>query len=282
MSELQSTKHNAALKTVGRQTARLLTALYDRAQSTFTLADAEKITGLSSNLASSLLHKAVGRGLVSRLKPGLFIIVPPELGSSAEYAGDPYLTAVRLAGKAPCFVSHASAMEIHRMVTQPQLVVFASSLKRIRSRKLHGTEFRFVLIRPEQYFGVVKHWVTKQETIDISDLERTVIDGLRQPEYCGGVTEVAKGLWMRHQDMRTAKLVDYALRLRVGTVSRRLGYLLELYAIAPQSELARLRGSLTATYAPLDPMLPEEGPHLKRWRLQLNISPRELDAVRAT
>jgi len=282
MGELQSTKHNAVLKTVGRQTARLLTALYDRAQSTFTLADAEKITGLSSNLASSLLHKAVGRGLVSRLKPGLFIIVPPELGSSAEYAGDPYLTAVRLAGKAPCFVSHASAMEIHRMVTQPQLVVFASSLKRIRSRKLHGTEFRFVLIRPEQYFGVVKHWVTKQETIDISDLERTVIDGLRQPEYCGGVTEVAKGLWMRHQDMRTAKLVDYALRLRVGTVSRRLGYLLELYAIAPQSELARLRGSLTATYAPLDPMLPEEGPHLKRWPLQLNISPRELDAVRAT
>ncbi len=282
MSELQSTKHNTVLKTVGRQTARLLTALYDRAQSTFTLADAEKITGLSSNLASSLLHKAVGRGLVSRLKPGVFIIVPPELGSSAEYAGDPYLTAVRLAGKAPCFISHASAMEIHRMVTQPQLVVFASSLKRIRSRKLRGTEFRFVLIRPEQYFGVMKHWVTKQETIDISDLERTVIDGLRQPEYCGGVTEVAKGLWMRHQDMRAAKLVDYALRLRVGTVSRRLGYLLELYAIAPESELARLRGSLTATYAPLDPMLPEKGPHLKRWRLQLNISPRELEAVRAT
>jgi predicted transcriptional regulator of viral defense system len=282
MSEPQSTKHNAVLKTVGRQTARLLTALYDRAQSTFTLADAEKITGLRSNLASSLLHKAVGRGLVSRLKPGLFTIVPPELGSSAEYAGDPYLTAVRLAGKAPCFISHASAMEIHRMVTQPQLVVFASSLKRIRSRKLHGTEFRFVLIRPEQYFGVVKHWVTKQETIDISDLERTIIDGLRQPEYCGGVTEVAKGLWMRHLDMRTAKLLDYALRLRVGAVSRRLGYLLDLYGMAPESELARLRASLTATYAPLDPMLPEEGPHLKRWRLQLNISPRELEAVRAT
>jgi predicted transcriptional regulator of viral defense system len=180
------------------------------------------------------------------------------------------------------FISHASAMEIHRMVTQPQLVVFASSLKRIRSRKLHGNEFRFVLIRPEQYFGIVKHWVTKQQTIDISDLERTVIDGLRQPEYCGGVTEVAKGLWMRHQDMRTAKLVDYALRLRVGAVSRRLGYLLDLYGMAPESELARLRASLTATYAPLDSMLPEEGPHLKRWRLQLNISPRELEAVRAT
>ncbi len=248
----------------------------------FTLADAEEITGLNPHLASSLLHKAVGRGLVSRLKPGVFVIVPPELGSSAEYAGDPYLTAVRLAGKAPCFISHASAMEIHRMVTQPQLVVFASSSKRIRSRKLHGTEFRFVFIKPDQYFGTVKHWVTKQETIDISDLERTIIDGLRQPEYCGGVTEVAKGLWMRQRDMQVTKLVDYALRLGVGAVVRRLGYLLELYGIAPETELARLRKSLTATYLPLDPVLPKEGPHWKRWRIQLNITPQELEAVRAT
>ena len=282
MSELQSTKHNAVPKTVGRQTARLLTALYDRAQSTFTLADAEKFTGLNSSLASSLLHKAVSRGLVSRLKPGVFVIIPPELGSSAEYAGNPYLTAVRLAGGAPCFISHASAMEIHRMVTQPQLVIFASSSKRIRSRRLQGTVFRFVCIKPEQYFGTMTHWATKQETTDISDLERTIIDGLRQPEYCGGVTEVAKGLWMRRHDIRVTKLVDYALRLRVGAVSRRLGYLLELYGIAPEHELARLRKSLTATYAPLDPMLPREGPHLRRWRLQINVTRQELETVRTT
>jgi predicted transcriptional regulator of viral defense system len=118
--------------------------------------------------------------------------------------------------------------------------------------------------------------------VDISDLERTVIDGLRQPEYCGGVTEVAKGLWMRHADMQPAKLVDYAVRLHVGAVTRRLGYLLELYRIAPEHELARLRQSLTSTYQPLDPILPREGPHVARWRLQVNISPEELEGVRAT
>jgi predicted transcriptional regulator of viral defense system len=277
-----SMKHNGPGKTVGRQTAVLLAGLYDRAQSTFTLGDAQEITGLSSHLASSLLHKAVRRGIVSRLKPGVFVIVPPELGTTAGYAGDPYLTAKRLAGSTPCFISHASAMEIHRMVTQPQLVVFASSSKRLRSRTLHGREFRFVFIRPEHYFGTAKHWVTKQEPVDISDLERTVIDGLRQPEYCGGVTEVAKGLWMRHQDMQAKKLVDYALRITTGAVVRRLGYLLELYAIAPESELARLRDALTDTYAPLDPMLPEEGTHMRRWRLQLNITPQELESVRAS
>ena len=275
-------KHNVPRKTSGRQTATLLTALYDRSQSTFTLADAQEITGLSAPLASSLLHKAVHRGLLTRLKPGVFVVVPPELGSASYYAADPYLTAKSLAGGAPCFISHASAMEIHRMVTQPQLAVFASSSKRLRSRIVQGTEFRFVLVRPEHFFGAMKHWVTKQESVDISDLERTVIDGVRQPEYCGGVTEIAKGLWMRRRDIRTAKLVDYALRLGTGAVLRRLGYLLELYAIAPENELVCLRNALSETYAPLDPMLPKEGTHLRRWRLQLNITPQELESVRAS
>lgn len=282
MSNPEITKRSGPFKTVGHQTARLLTALYDRSQSTFTLGDVEAITDLNPDLASSLLHDAVGRGLVSRLKPGLFVIVPPELGSSAEYAGNPYLTAMRLASPAASFISHASAMEIHRMVTQPQLTVFASCTKRIRSRKLHGTEFRFVFIKPEQLFGTMRHWVTKQEPATVSDLERTVIDGLRQPEYCGGVAEVAKGLWMRRSDLQASKLVDYALRLGVRAVYGRLGYLLELYQLAPTDELARLRESLTESYAPLDPMLPKEGRHVRRWRLQLNIAAQELKAVRAT
>ena len=53
--------------------------------------------------------------------------------------------------------------------------------------------------------------------------------------------------------------------------------------ILPNSdELARLRQFLTATYQPLDPILPREGPHVARWRLQVNISPDELEGVRAT
>jgi hypothetical protein len=56
--------NNIYSKTIGRKMASLLAGLYDRSQSIFTLADAQAITGLSPHLASSLLHKAVRRGLV--------------------------------------------------------------------------------------------------------------------------------------------------------------------------------------------------------------------------
>ncbi len=42
-------------QTIGPQSAALLAGLYDRAQSMFTLADAQEITGLTPHLASSLL-----------------------------------------------------------------------------------------------------------------------------------------------------------------------------------------------------------------------------------
>jgi len=257
-------------------------ALYDLGRTMFTTAEAAKITGLTVPLASSLLHKARKRGLVSQVKRGLFIIVPPELGSSAEYAGNPYLVSRYLVDDAPYFLSHASAMELHRMVTQPQFVIFVSSTKRIPKQTLHGTQFRFVLLKSKDFFGNTKHWVTKQESVEISDLERTILDGLRHPEYCGGITDVAKGLWMRRDDVRVAKLIDYVHRLGVGSIYRRLGYLLDLFGIGTHAELQSLRTSLTATYVPLDPSLPSEGSYAAKWRLQLNIPADELLAARST
>jgi predicted transcriptional regulator of viral defense system len=277
-----STEYNSNLRTARSQMARLLIALYDSAQTIFTTADAVRITKLHPSLASSLLHKAAKRGLVSRLKRGLFVIVPPEMGSSTAYFGNPYLVARHLVGSAPYFISHGSAMELHRMVTQPQFVIFISSTKRIPKQTLHGTEFRFVYLNSRHFFGTMKHWVTKEQSVEVSDLERTIIDGLRQPEYCGGITEVAKGLWIRRSDLRLEKLLEYSARFGSGAVTRRLGYLLELFGVALESELEALRKSLTATYVQLDPILPREGPHLAKWRLQINVSPEELQAVRST
>jgi predicted transcriptional regulator of viral defense system len=139
-----------------------------------------------------------------------------------------------------------------------------------------------VLIRREDVFGVTAHWISKQDSVRISDIERTVIDGLHLPAYCGGVSEVAKGLWMRKNDVKPERLIEYALRLGNGAVVRRVGYLLGLYGLAAPEELQRIRHSLSATYAVLDPTLPAEGAYVSGWRLRVNVSPEELEAVRRT
>jgi predicted transcriptional regulator of viral defense system len=277
-----TTNYNRHFKTLGPQGARLLTTLYERGRTIFTLDDVEEITGFKPGPARSFIHKLVTRGLATRLRPGLFILVPFELGRDRQYLGNPYVVARELAGAKDYYVSHASAMDIHGMTTQPQLVVYVTRPEVMRNRRVLGTEFRFVYCRRSRFFGAVEHWVDKQEKVAVSDLERTVLDGLRQPRYCGGITEVAKGFWMRRADVNVHKLVDYALRLDIGAVTRRLGYLLEVYGIGAPNDVQRLRGRLTPAYAALDPLLPPEGKFLARWRLRVNVPVDELLAVAGT
>lgn len=266
-------------KTLGPQAAKLLALLHERNRTLFRLDDVRKITGLSKASTRSFVRKLVNRGVAARLKPGLFALVPFELGRERKYMGSPLIVAHEIMDGAAYYISHGSAMEIHGMMTQPQLVITVSTPKPRRPLSALGTEFRFVRCKRRHLFGLTAHWVTKQDKVRVSDPERTIIDGLRQPQYCGGVTEVAKGLWIRRQDLQIEKLVAYAKRIRVGAVLRRLGFLLEIYELGERRHLERLRRDLTATYSRLDPVLPAEGRRVRRWRLQLNVDPEELRAV---
>jgi len=274
-------RRNHHLKTLGPQAAKLITTLHEERQPLFSLRDVEQITRLAPKSARNFAATLVQRGIATRLKAGLFILVPFELGREREYLGNPYLVARALAVGDPYFLSHASAMDLHGMLTQPQLVVYVTTPRAVRGRTILGTEFRFARCKPEHLFGTVGHWIDKTEKVVVSDLERTVIDGLKQPQFCGGFSEVAKGFWMRRHDVDAGRLVDYALRLDVGAVIRRLGFLLEVCGIDAPADLERLRARLTATYDLLDPTLPAEGRRLARWRLRVNVTPEEIETLRS-
>ncbi len=273
-------KTNRYSKTLGPRSAFLVAELHEQQKTVFSHKDVEKISGLGPKSARSLVGRLVNHGVATRLKPGMFILVPSELGHEREYLGNPYIVAREIVGGTDYYISHASAMDIHQMVTQPQLVVYTTTTRAIRPRFVLGTEFRFVRCKPEKIFGTMDHWATKTCRVRVSDLERTIIDGLKQPEYCGGFSEVAKGFWMRKDDTDPKKLVEYALGLNIGAVYRRLGYLLELFDLEPPGgQIKALRQKLTPSYVILDPMLPDEGKFIARWRLRLNVAPEEIAAV---
>ena len=269
-------------KTLGPQSAKLVTELYEQRRNIFSLSDVQKITGLNARTAGNLASRLVDRGVATRLKPGLFILVPFELGHARQYAGNPYLIAREIAPERDYYLSHASAMDIHGMTTQPQLRVFITSTSFQRNQTILGTDFRFVQCKREHFFGITDEWVEKSEQVKVSDIEKTVIDGLRHPRYCGGLTEVAKGLWLKHSEMNIARLVGYAVQMNVGAVIRRLGFLLDLYRIGEPQDLRQLQSQLTDSYDLLDPTLPREGNKTARWRLLINIPTEELLALRAS
>ncbi len=281
------TKYNKILKTLSTSAARLVATLYSHNRSIFHFQEAEKILG-GRTPASKVLSKLVNNGIVTRLKSGAFRLVPFELGFEKEYLGNPYLVARELIvgshkkNNERYYLSHGSAFDLHQMVTQPQFIIYVSSTRMLRSRTIQGTEFRFVRCNKRDLFGIVELWIDKNEKACVSDLERTLLDGLKQPDYCGGFSEVARAFSIKHDEIDPQKIIDYAIKLDVGAVNRRLGYLMELYNIGSRIYWEFLQTTLTSTYQLLDPALPAEGHHMAKWRLRLNIPEEELIALRGT
>ena len=270
----------SSFKTLGPQAAKLVTTLYERGRCFFRLEDVRKIAELPPVSARSFARKLVDRGVATRLKAGLFVLVPYELGKEREYLGNPFLVAREiLHGRGEYYLSHGTAMEIHGMLIQPQLVVTTSTPLVQRPVTALGVQFRFVRCQRQHLFGLTHHWVTKQEKVCVSDLERTILDGLKVPRLCGGVTEVARGLWMRRDDVQADRLVEYAKRLGVGAVAQRLGFLLETYQLGTPRHQESLLRMVRKAYIRLDPVLAPTGKFLRRWRLQLNIPLEELHAA---
>jgi predicted transcriptional regulator of viral defense system len=275
-------KKRKNMKTLGPQAAHLVTTLYEKSTPIFRLREVKEILCLDIVSSRSFIRKLVNRGIVTRLKPGLFILVPFELGKETNYMGNPFIVAREIMDGKDYFLSYATALGIHGAVTQPQLIVYITTLKPRRTINALGTEFKFIYNQKKYFFGIEDHWITKQDKIKVSNFEKTIIDGLKQPEYCGGLTEVAKGLWMRQQDINIKRLISYALKIEVGAVIRRLGYLLEFYNIGSPDDWDILKSHLTETYVQLDPLLTSEGKYLRKWRIQRNISPEELKSVVST
>ena len=75
MNNIKSEK----FKTLGPQAAKLTGALYERDKPVFAYSDVVDITGLKPKAARNFVAALVGRGVVSRLKPGLFTLVPFEM-----------------------------------------------------------------------------------------------------------------------------------------------------------------------------------------------------------
>jgi predicted transcriptional regulator of viral defense system len=109
-----------------------------------------------------------------------------------------------------------------------------------------------------------------------SDIEKTIVDCLRKPEYAGGIPEIAKALFAAREQMDHARLLEYATKFGSQAVIKRLGYLLELMGIDTLIT-EKLLAMKSSSVSLLDTEAPRSGKTLTRWNIVQNI---EADTIR--
>jgi len=177
------------------------------------------------------------------------------------------------------YLSHYSALDIHEMTTQPLMRICITASKRRKEAKVLGVSFRFFYTSQLKFWGIEEVWVKPTEKVKVSDLERTIVDCLDNPKLCGGISELAKGLWIKRNEIDYSKLIKYVGRFGSKAVAKRLGFLLELYGIGGEPTVKKLRKFVTASFILLDPSLPATGKYQSLWRIRVNFSPKELKEI---
>lgn len=218
-----------------------------------------------------LLSNMTKRGLLMRLKEGVYYIIPYEKNAKA-YMPDWHVIAAHLVNDAKHYVGYYSALQIHNLITQPSLKEQIVVSKQIRPSeiKIKDVPFQFIYHNDKHFFGSKKIWVDNFNKVLCSDLEKTFIDCLFKPDYAGGIVEVARAIYISKDKINYETLLNYTKKFDSQAVIKRLGFLLEILEIN-STIIEDLQQIKTASYVVLDTELPKTGKRISRWSIQQNL-----------
>jgi predicted transcriptional regulator of viral defense system len=259
-------------KNLSFQATNLLDKLIEARQLCFSIDKAYQLLPTSNTDAvKRLLSDMTKRGLLMRVKDGLYYVIPFEQDPE-NFMPDWHLLSQYLVGEAEYYIGYFSALQIHSLTTQPHLKEQIVVNKQIKPSNLlvKGVPFQFIYHNEEHFFGNKKTWIDSFNKVQCSDLEKTFIDCLFKPQYAGGITEIAKAIHKSKDKIDYPKLLDYAKRFNSQAVIKRLGFLLELLEVENPivDKLQKLR---TNSFVALEPSYPKEGKTIFRWAIQQNI-----------
>lgn len=259
-------------KSVSTQSNELLTYFNGLEQPCFKSSEAFNVLSKSSKPAvNQLLSDMTKRGLLMRIKDGVYYIIPYEKNPES-FMPDWHLLTGYLVNGIDHYVGYYSALQLHSLITQPSLKQQIVVAKQIRPSTFNVKDvpFQFIYHNPDHYFGVKKIWIDNFHKVKCSDLEKTFVDCLFKPDYAGGIVEIARAIYISKDKIQFDKLLEYVKQFNSQAVIKRLGFLLEALDVN-QPIINDLQKIKTASYVVLDTELPNEGKRMSRWSIQQNI-----------
>jgi predicted transcriptional regulator of viral defense system len=257
-------------KTIGPKSAKFLKLLSQDNKHFFDTKEAAKITKSSPSITRDFLSDLVDRGLVLRIKPGKFYVIPYDQDAEL-YMPNWHLIAGHLI-QSKSYIGYYSALEIYELITQPSLIeqVVVNQTLSKSEIKVRDIKFKFIFHNKKHFFGFQDVWIDDYNQAKVSDLEKTFIDCIFKPEFAGGIIEITKAIYKARARIDWNKLKKYISSFDSKAVTKRLGYILELLEIEPKMQ-EYLRKNIGKSHTLLDPTISDKGIFISKWKLYANI-----------
>ena len=255
---------------ISEKETEFLSILASKNQSIFGFAEAEKYLGFYDATKSSLKRLAQ-KGRIKRIEKGKYLVVPLEAGPEKEWAENAFIIANEITRIGA--IAYWSALRLWNLTEQLPRAIFIQSPERKRDKKILNMDYKFITIKKSRFFGITAIEMSGQR-VRVTDVEKSIIDGLSRPELSGGISTMAAALQVSVNEINWKKMHSYLEKWEGGTVPKRLGYLikfLNLSFLEKPQVIKGLKRMMTEGISELEPGLPQNGPIDTSWRIKDNV-----------
>jgi predicted transcriptional regulator of viral defense system len=236
----------------------------------FTRAQAARVWPGTLNGLRQMLTRLVRRGVLERIGSDRYLIIPLEAGLSGRYTLPGLVLATEIVK--PGAIAFWSALSHHDLTEQIPDAAYVATPKQHRPqvRDMAGVRIRIIRIAPFRFFGYQPVWFGERQ-VPITDLEKTLVDGLFLPRESGGMVEVVKGFVSARERIDWDRLTDYATRMKRGAIFKRLGVLAAHFGMG-RDHMHLWRERIGSGRLFFDPQGPKRGEPVRGWGTVLNMS----------
>ena len=258
---------------LGSTELKLILTLEEEGKKIFNTADAYRILKSSKDSVNAALYRLRKKGRIEEIERGKYLLIPAKAGYSGKWAEVPFIIASEIVD--PYYIGFASALNYWGMTEQVPSTTFVVTTKRKRNLEYGSLKFKFVTFSKKRFFGIVEEEIAG-EKFKISSREKTIVDGLIYPRYCGGLDEIVKGIWESQDEIDFAKIIDYAKEMRNDSVKRRLFYILDILELKKKVSIKDLN-KIPKGLKWLDPSGPKNAiEYSKEYGLIINKTKKDL------
>lgn len=256
----------------GPNETKLLFELEKENLRTFTFHQAKEILSIPDQSIANVLYRLKKKNRIMGIEKGKYLLIPARSGIEGHWSEDVFLVVDSLLDD--YYIGFLSAMYYWNLTEQIPLQVLVATTKRKRPIKYNSQQIRFITLNNKRFFGFMQ---TKSDdhSIKISSLEKTIVDGLLYPQHCGRMPEVAKAIWGARDDVNWSQVLKFLGKLKVSSVVRRLGYILDELDFQEEVKETLVRDFQGFRW--LDPSSQKKVKgYSKEWGLILNLTSEEL------
>jgi predicted transcriptional regulator of viral defense system len=258
--------------------ARVVLSLEAADRDELSLDDIQSLARVRRGFARKLAHDLAKKGWIQRVGVGRYLLNPGRHGPEALPDSDPLRVGSRLVR--PYYFGYASAAELWGLLLQAGRVYYIVTPTRTTLRITSPAQFRFVRVRADRFFGV-RPIDRRAEKIQVSDLERTLIDCVDRPELSGGLAGAVQVISRALPRIDWGRLTRHLVRMKNRSLALRVGFLIELVGAGhgpPASWSTRWRARRREPWIPLGAprVYGRRGTHDARWHIVRNVPDRIL------